>query len=283
MRSSSLLSIFVLLCLTGTLAPARAERPATHVLPALTWVETARDVYWDEQLRPELRILRSTELDWYLLAAEEWTTLPLWHPTEEGIELGLVPTEALHFDTGRLGAHSDAGLLLRRLEGSEDMTKKDAVAFAHQGVKIRIARHEGALGELSIEELFEVVPSWHTRMELATPEGAAVARLGAVSEKVLLELALGSWCGDSREHVPRLLRALEDAGNPKLQLAIVALPRGFRDISNYARLHGISRVPTVIVRREGQEIGRFVESPVGSSIEADLAAILTQAPREPRP
>lgn len=93
-------------------------------------------------------------------------------------------------------------------------------------------------------------------------------------------LFLGTWCGDSKREVPRMLKILEVAKFPKEQLKIVALDRR-KD--NYKKgLRGeekgwdIKRVPTLILLHHGKEVNRIVERPI-DSLEEDLLAILSNS------
>ena len=97
-------------------------------------------------------------------------------------------------------------------------------------------------------------------------------------------LFLGTWCGDSKREVPRVLKILEAANFPKEQLRIVALDRR-KD--NYKKgLHGeekgwdIKRVPTLILLKNGTEVNRIVERPV-DTLEEDLLAILSNTTYTP--
>ncbi|MEO0572984.1 MAG: thioredoxin family protein [Bacteroidota bacterium] len=97
-------------------------------------------------------------------------------------------------------------------------------------------------------------------------------------------LFLGTWCGDSKREVPRILKILEEANFPREQLRIIALdPRK----AHYKKgLHGeekgwdIKRVPTLILLKDGKEVNRIVERPV-DTLEEDLLAILNNTPYTP--
>lgn len=97
-------------------------------------------------------------------------------------------------------------------------------------------------------------------------------------------LFLGTWCGDSKREVPRMLKILEAANFPKEQLKIIALDRR-RD--NYKKgLRGeekgwnIKRVPTLILVKNGVEVNRIVERPI-DTLEEDMLAILTNSEYTP--
>lgn len=87
----------------------------------------------------------------------------------------------------------------------------------------------------------------------------------------------GTWCGDSRREVPRLLKLFGAMGVPDANVELVALDRTDEALkqspTHEERGREIYRVPTVIVQRGGKEIARLVEHPV-LSLERDLLSIL---------
>ncbi len=93
-----------------------------------------------------------------------------------------------------------------------------------------------------------------------------------------LKLFLGTWCGDSKREVPRMIKLLEKAKFPMEKLELITLDkRGDR----YKKSPGgeekgwnIIKIPTLIVLKDGKEINRIVESPV-DSLEEDLLSIFT--------
>src|SRR5205085_11191004 len=95
-----------------------------------------------------------------------------------------------------------------------------------------------------------------------------------------ITVVLGTWCGDSKNHVPKLIRAVHAAANPHLKLKFVGLAARFAEPMETIQDRNILNVPTVIVERGGRELGRIVETPGGKSVEADLAAILAEKPNE---
>lgn len=102
---------------------------------------------------------------------------------------------------------------------------------------------------------------------------------------VQVKLFLGTWCGDSKNWVPKFLQLWEDAGLDLQQVEIIAL----HDAENKYKqgpnreeeAYGIHRVPTFIFERAGAEIGRIVESP-RTSLAVDVAQIAAGMSTEPR-
>jgi thiol-disulfide isomerase/thioredoxin len=99
-----------------------------------------------------------------------------------------------------------------------------------------------------------------------------------------MEIFLGSWCGDSRREVPRMLKILQYAGVDTNRLSIVFVdntPQAYKQSPQHEeRGKNIHRVPTFIVYDGKTEIGRIIESPV-VSLEKDLLAILQQSSYDP--
>jgi tetratricopeptide (TPR) repeat protein len=88
---------------------------------------------------------------------------------------------------------------------------------------------------------------------------------------------LGTWCGDSRREVPRLIKLLDACSFPESRLKLVMVD--YRDGSykqspqHEERGKNIFRVPTILVYSGNRELGRIIEFP-RRSLEQDLLAIL---------
>jgi len=89
---------------------------------------------------------------------------------------------------------------------------------------------------------------------------------------------MGTWCGDSRREVPRLIRILDfcNFSDEQLKLIMVDYQDGAYKQSPQHEEKGrqIFRVPSIIVLSGKKEIGRIVESP-RKSLEKDLLDICT--------
>lgn len=99
-----------------------------------------------------------------------------------------------------------------------------------------------------------------------------------------ITIFMGTWCGDSKREVPRVLKMLECCNFPTRDLTMIM-------VSNKDSLYkkspqheeagkNIVRVPTVIIEQKGVEIGRIIEFPV-TSLEKDLLTILRKEKYQP--
>jgi hypothetical protein len=99
-----------------------------------------------------------------------------------------------------------------------------------------------------------------------------------------ITIFMGTWCGDSRREVPRVLKMLECCGFPEKNLTLVM-------VSNKDSLYkkspqheetgkNIVRVPTIIIEQKGTEVGRIIELPK-TSLEKDMLTILRKENYQP--
>lgn len=107
-------------------------------------------------------------------------------------------------------------------------------------------------------------------------DAAAIQQLQPLLRNRTVEVFLGTWCGDSRREVPRLIKVLQEAqfDTSRLHLIFTGNEGRLYKQSPQHEEQGkfIHRVPTIIVYNKGKEEGRIVETPV-VSLEKDLLAI----------
>jgi tetratricopeptide (TPR) repeat protein len=115
-----------------------------------------------------------------------------------------------------------------------------------------------------------------------TPAAEIVDRLkGLRLERFTLKIVFGSWCGDSKREVPRMMKVLNAIGLPEKNIQLIGVHDSI-DVYKQSPQHeerglNIYRVPTFIVYKKSEEIGRIVEYPV-ESLERDLLKILDGQP-----
>jgi hypothetical protein len=134
------------------------------------------------------------------------------------------------------------------------------------------------VGPVTREQVEAAAPSWVQAEIEAKPDAAAARGLVAVAPGAEVTVLLGTWCGDSRREISRLWRALDEVGMAGAEglpfsLTYVGVDEDKRQPAGAVAAAGLRYVPTLIVRRNGREVGRIVESsPHG--VEIDLLALL---------
>ena len=106
-----------------------------------------------------------------------------------------------------------------------------------------------------------------------TPDEQVVEALKPLLKEVDMEVYMGTWCPDSREHVPVFYKVLQAAGYDTNRVKIFFLPR---DYGAHPLVKGknIIRVPTFIFYKNGKPLGRIIEYPM-ESVEKDMLKILS--------
>lgn len=111
---------------------------------------------------------------------------------------------------------------------------------------------------------------------------ATLSNLNFSEKGLSVKVFLGTWCSDSQREVPRLYKILDYLAFDKAQLDVVGLdnhPDRYKQSPlGEEKVWNIEYVPTIIILKEGVEIGRIVESPV-VSLEKDLLEILLRPER----
>lgn len=94
-----------------------------------------------------------------------------------------------------------------------------------------------------------------------------------------ITLFMGTWCGDSKREVPRILKMLDCCGFPQEKITLIMVsnaPDAYKQSPQHEEAgKNIVRVPTIIISDHEKEVGRIIEYPV-TSLEKDMLAILQQ-------
>ncbi|MFZ0452215.1 MAG: thioredoxin family protein, partial [Ignavibacteriaceae bacterium] len=91
---------------------------------------------------------------------------------------------------------------------------------------------------------------------------------------VNIEIVMGTWCSDSRREVPRFFKILDAVNYPSNKVGIICVDEDKKTQSNELDGLKIELVPTIIFYKDGNELGRIIESP-HDTLEKDMIKILT--------
>jgi tetratricopeptide (TPR) repeat protein len=127
---------------------------------------------------------------------------------------------------------------------------------------------------------------WFDKNYADYPVDSFTARqLAPLLKNKKIELFMGTWCGDSKREVPRMLKILDFAGVKPSQLTMIMVDNADsaykQSPGHEERGKDIHRVPTLLVYDNKKELNRITESPL-VSLEKDLLAILQHQWYQPR-
>lgn len=231
---------------------------------SLKWTDSIRDVYVNGSLVRAGQTLVSDKLLAWLPPSGQATIF------DRGThEMFVVDRSSFHLADDRTTATTDG-----------DLPRRDAKPFMMPDestiltTSMLIHPHVSHSGPMTDTDLWTTAPVWRAIYDHYTPDGAVVARLARERTPTTVKIIFATWCGDSKRGVPRLLKALHDASNPRLSVELIGVGNDFLSPLDLLHDEHITNVPTILLERGRNEVGRVVETPATASIEADVAAIL---------
>jgi thiol-disulfide isomerase/thioredoxin len=106
------------------------------------------------------------------------------------------------------------------------------------------------------------------------PDSAAVAALRNNSDKINFIIFGGTWCEDTHFVLPKFFMLQEASGFPESRITLFGVDRKKTSSGNIAEALNIINVPTIIVMKNGKELGRVVEYGKTGKWDKELADII---------
>jgi thiol-disulfide isomerase/thioredoxin len=117
--------------------------------------------------------------------------------------------------------------------------------------------------------------SWYPSNQQSYNAAPAVLNaMEAAKGKVQFVVFGGTWCGDTQFILPKFFKLQAQAGVPDNSISFYGVDRQKKTIGNLNAAFGITNVPTIIVMKNGIEMGRVVEYGKTGKWDEELAEIL---------
>lgn len=107
-----------------------------------------------------------------------------------------------------------------------------------------------------------------------TPDQNALQLLRANRDSINIVAFGGTWCGDTKYILPKFFVLTDAAGLSPDRVTLLGVDRSKKTIQHLSEAFGITNVPTLIVMKNGKEVGRVVEYGHTGLFDKDLAEIL---------
>ena len=107
-----------------------------------------------------------------------------------------------------------------------------------------------------------------------TPNASALEGLKKNKDSIQLLSFMGTWCEDSQNIIPKFYSLLDMAGFPQDRVTLIGVDRKKITLSHLSEALNVTKVPTIIVLKNGKEIGRVVEFGKYGLFDMELAEIL---------
>ena len=135
-------------------------------------------------------------------------------------------------------------------------------------ILVGVCTRDGLLGCAFAED-------YHIEYPMYKPNDTVVAQIKGLIGDLRCVIVLGTWCGDSKEQVPRFFKIIDQASVKFDKLEIYCVDRQKEapgmDIKT---TYNIEKVPTFIFYRDETEIGRIIETPK-TTLEKDMLEIIS--------
>ena len=137
----------------------------------------------------------------------------------------------------------------------------------------------------------KVLKGFITKQELATdssfkwfaenqqgyiPDQNALQLLRANRDSINIIAFGGTWCGDTKYILPKFFVLTDAAGLSQDHVTLLGVDHNKKTIQHLSEAFGITNVPTIIIMKNGKELGRVVEYGHTGLFDKDLAEILAK-------
>ncbi|MEZ4649201.1 MAG: thioredoxin family protein [Candidatus Eisenbacteria bacterium] len=133
------------------------------------------------------------------------------------------------------------------------------------------------VGEISADKLRAAKPDYVHAASKYEPNKAMIAAISGVKTPTTIKVFFGTWCSYCKHWLPPLMKTVEAAKNPAIQLEFVGMSEDQSEPADLLGQYDVSLTPTFVILQNGEEVGRFEEEPL-VSVEADLARYLGVEP-----
>ena len=108
------------------------------------------------------------------------------------------------------------------------------------------------------------------------PDSGAVEAFRNNKDKIYFIIFGGTWCEDTHFVLPKFFKIQEVSGFPENRIALFVTDRHYHSTGNIAQALNITNVPTIIVMKDGKELGRVVEYGKTGYWDKELADIINE-------
>ena len=108
-----------------------------------------------------------------------------------------------------------------------------------------------------------------------SPYPAALQTLKTNKDSVQFLVFGGTWCHDTQFILPKFFSLSDAAGVSQNQITLLGVDRSKKTIQHLSETFNILNVPTIIVLKDGREIGRVVEYGKTGMFDKELGEIIS--------
>lgn len=129
------------------------------------------------------------------------------------------------------------------------------------------------IGSVTSDQILESNRIFKVYVERYEPDPIAIEYMQALHDNYTILVFFGSWCRESTKYLPGLVKTIRLINNDQIGMKYIGVDEQKKFPAEFLKLFDIKYIPTVVVLKDGKELGRIVERPQ-LSIETELVQIL---------
>jgi thiol-disulfide isomerase/thioredoxin len=106
------------------------------------------------------------------------------------------------------------------------------------------------------------------------PEQGALKAFTSAKDSIYIIAFGGTWCDDTKNLFPKFFALTDAAGFSQDHITMLGVDRSKKTVHHLAEAFKITHVPTFIVLKNGQEVGRVVEYGKYGMFDKELGEII---------
>lgn len=172
-------------------------------------------------------------------------------------------TRKIYFFTGILCILASGSLFAQTpYTSSKDEKHKDVTIL------------NGIISKYALQNKEEFNKWYQSNQNIYEPDTAIVRAMEEAKGKVHFVVFGGTWCEDTQFILPRFFKLQEQSGFPDKSISFFGVNRVKQALGDITTAFKIINVPTIIVMKDGKEVGRVVEYGKTGKWDVELAELL---------
>ena len=120
--------------------------------------------------------------------------------------------------------------------------------------------------------------TWYAQNQAGyVPEQTALQTIRANKDSINIIAFGGTWCGDTKNIFPKFFMLADAAGLSQDRVTLIGVDHNKKTIQHLSEAFNVINVPTIIVMKNGKEIGRVVEYGKYGMFDKELGEIISSA------
>lgn len=112
-----------------------------------------------------------------------------------------------------------------------------------------------------------------------TPNEEGLTALKSNADSLRLVVFMGTWCEDSHFIIPRFFSLIDKAGFSGDRVTLIGVDRSKKTLGHLTEALQVTNVPTIIVMKNGRELGRVIEYGKDGLFDKELGQVINAGAR----